>query len=161
MTDFPDNDFNEICQLVGLLNITWGWAENYLALSIAIIDTSVPQLRSHKQLPISLTARLTYLKHALSDVPTLKPIQERGRALAQTFADLKDQRNTLIHGAAWQTGKDHFRTARFITKGRNAHIQHQDFNKASGVELGNKIVALVDMAAAFLKDVVAVIPEPK
>jgi len=85
----PSGDpFTDMCTMIGVMAITWAWAENWLALSIGIIDDVVPEVKGHAERPVSLKKRLSYMRVVLRDVPALEAVTEDGAALIKRFVEL-------------------------------------------------------------------------
>jgi hypothetical protein len=106
-------DFQNLCTMLGLMTLTWAWAENALALSIGIIDGAVEGVRGHRDIPVSMTRRLKYLRASLTDVPELHSVKDMGRKLADDFSRLNVRRNELVHGSAWQLREGGFESLGF------------------------------------------------
>ena len=85
--------------MLGMMTLTWAWAENALVLSIGIIDESGAKPRPPQGLPISFSGKLKYLRAALRGVSALKHLQDRGTSLMDELAALADRRNALIHAS--------------------------------------------------------------
>ena len=98
--------FEAVCKVIGYITVVWGWADHALSLAIWNIDESVPAVRGHKEIPISLKNRLDYLSKALADEAALKPAESEGRALIELFKSLKKRRADLVHGATFLGGSD-------------------------------------------------------
>ncbi len=107
------NELQDLCTMLGVMTLTWAWAENALATAIGIIDEFVPQVRKNTEIPVSMKRRLRYLRAAFFDIPALKPVKDQGSLLTDRFADLAVRRNDLIHGSTWQLEKGGFEFSRF------------------------------------------------
>lgn len=59
------NEFQDFCTMLGVMTLTWAWAENALAIPIGIIAESVPCVRKDTEVPLSLKRKLRYLRAAL------------------------------------------------------------------------------------------------
>ncbi len=136
--------------MLGVTTMTWAWAENALGIAIGIIDESVPSMRGHDGLPISLKKRLSYVKTALKDVTALKPLQEEGYALVKLFMDLKGRRHDLVHGSAWLMEHGGLKLQRFTIKGRQHTSDEKPVEIADLVRLNREIEVLDSAAMGFL-----------
>ena len=150
----PSGDpFQDMCTMVGLMTITWTWAENALAIAIGTIDGKVPAMRGHSELPISLKNRLSYLRNALADVPALGPIKQDGTALVKLFIELKERRHKLVHDSTWQMPDGSFAAFHFIIKGRQHTGEHKPVEMAQVVIFNREIEGLNLAAHTFLQNV--------
>lgn len=136
--------------MVGVMTLTWAWAENALTLSIAIIDSSTQSAKRHPELPRSLKNKLSYLKAALRDHAQLEALKESGAALIEHFTKLKMTRGELVHGSAWQMDDGRFQTLAFILKGRDQTINQKVVEIGDIVRFNVEVTALSDRANAFL-----------
>lgn len=135
--------------MVGVMAITWAWAENWLALSIGVIDGATGSPAGHPEIPISLKKRLSYLRAALRDVPALEPVKQDGAALIKLFVELAPRRHELVHGVLWLMPEGGFESARLAIKGRQ-HTRHQKRVEIGDVVLFNReIERLAHTAAVF------------
>ncbi len=106
-------EFQDLCTLVGLMTLDWAWAETALAAGIAIINKYAGPIAGHPKAPVSLKMRVSYLRVALREIPTLHIVQEDGRALAVRFVELGKRRNDFVHSAAWQRHEGGFQSIAF------------------------------------------------
>jgi hypothetical protein len=153
----PSGDpFQDMCTMVGLMTLTWAWAENSLAVTIGVIDEQAGPIKGHSEAPLSLSRRIECLKIALRDITALKPLQQVGRALATRFAELGRRRHDLVHGAAWQLGEGKFESVSLAVKAGNYAIKNYSFDLGDAVHLNAEIAELQDDVAAFMLRVVAI-----
>jgi hypothetical protein len=73
--------FQNFCSMVGLLTLTWAWAETSLAIAIGVINEQAGPIKGHPEAPLSLSRRIAYFKAALREIVQLKPLREEGNAL--------------------------------------------------------------------------------
>lgn len=111
------NEFQDLCTMVGLMTLSWAWAETALAATIGIINKYAGPIRGHPQAPVSLKMRVRCLRAALSDIAVLHVVQEDGRALAMRFVQLGKRRNDFVHGAASQHHEGGFQSIAFAVEG--------------------------------------------
>lgn len=142
--------------MLGLMTLTWAWAENSLAIMIGVINEHAGPLQGHPEPPLSLQKRIACLKVALRDIAVLKPLQEEGRALAVRFKELGTRRHKFIHGAAWELEQGGFQSVSIAVRARQNTIEDRRFNQADAVLLCGEIAKLQDDAAAFLLRVTAI-----
>jgi len=144
--------------MLGLMTLTWAWAENALALAIGIIDGAAQQVRTNTEIPVSMKRRLRYLRASLIDIPALKPVKEQGSLLADRFAYLAVRRNEIVHGSTWQLEKSGFESLSFAIVSRKQSAQQKRFEIADAVLLNIEITKLADEATAFLLRVSEIFP---
>jgi hypothetical protein len=151
MTKPGDNPFQDMCLMIGMMAITWAWAENALALAIGIIDEKIGAVRGHGELPLSLRKRLSYLKNALADIPALKILEDDGGFLVKRFVELAPRRNELIHGSTWTIPHDLFETLHLpVVAGKYAGKQ-QSIQIGDVLRFNTEVVSLANAASAFLR----------
>jgi hypothetical protein len=159
MADSVPDHMRKITTLIGITTLSWAWAENSLAMAIAIIDRCEGPMRRHKRLPTAMSQRLDYLTVALVDVVALEPVIESGKALKQRFADLKVRRNELVHGAASHVHQDTFQYTILTVEGRKQTVESQSFEPNDVFLFNIEVLALADMAMAFLKSILKIYPQ--
>lgn len=150
------NEFQDLCTMVGLMTLSWAWAENALAMAIGIANKQAGPIKGHAVAPLSLTRRVDCLKIALRDIPALKPLQDEGRALAVRFIELAMRRNDLVHSAAWQHHEGGFESVGIAVERGDYAVKNHRFNQADAVRLNIEIAKLSDDASAFLLAVAAI-----
>ncbi len=152
----PSGDpFQDLCTMIGLMTLTWAWAENTLAITIGVINEQAGPIEGYPEAPLSLKKRIACLKVALRDIASLKSLQEEGRALAVRYSHLGRRRHDLTHGAAWQLHESDFQSANVrVIAGKYAVKDHR-FNQGDAVSLNIEIAKLQDDAAAFMLKVLA------
>ena len=139
--------------MIGLMTLTWAWAENALALTIGIILENVGEIRGHKEAPLLLKGRISCLRNALKDIPALHGLHERGYAITVRFKQLAPRRNDLTHGAAWQLDQGGFQSMGFaVTAGQYA-VKDHSFNVTDAGLLIIEIQSLADDASLFMLSV--------
>lgn len=143
--------------MVGLMTLTWAWAENSLAITIGVINEQVGPIKGHPEAPLSLSRRIDCLKVALRDIVVLKPLQQEGRALAIRFAELGRRRHDFIHGAAWQFDEGRFESVSLAVKAGNYAVSNHRFDISDTVSLNTEIAKLQDDTATFMQKVLAVL----
>ncbi|MGE3782226.1 MAG: hypothetical protein AB7H71_05730 [Alphaproteobacteria bacterium] len=151
------NPFQDMCTMIGLMTLTWAWAENSLAMTIGVIIEHTGPVRGHKEAPLSLSRRIDCLKIALREIENLKPLQQEGRALATRFTELGRRRHDIIHGAAWQLQESQFESISIGVKAGNYTVTNHSFNVGDTVSLNTEITKLQDDITTFMLKVVAVL----
>jgi hypothetical protein len=141
--------------MVGLMTLTWAWAENSLAIAIGVIIEQTGPIKGHAEAPLSLSRRVACFKAALRDVVTLKPLQQEGVALATRFVQLGRRRHDFVHGAAWQLGEGKFEAISLAVKAGNYTVENHSFDIGDAVCLNAEITELQDDIAAFMLKLVA------
>jgi hypothetical protein len=154
-----EDDFQNMCTMLGLMTLTWAWAENALALSIGIIDRSIEGVRGHREIPVSMKRRLKYLRTSLADVAELHSVKDIGGKLVEDFSLLNVRRNELVHGSAWQFEKGRFQSLSFTIKVRDYSAKHKRVDIADMVRFNVEVTKLADDATAFLLQVSKIFPE--
>lgn len=101
-------EFEELSSIIGLMTLSWGWADYVLSYIIATIIQQTGTIHGHPEPPVSLKKRVKALRRALRDVPILQPFKEEGTLLAERFLEIGNRRNNLVHSAAIQTHKGTF-----------------------------------------------------
>lgn len=153
--------FQDLCTIVGLMTLTWAWAETTLAMTIGAINKEVGPIKGHPHAPLSLKARVACFRVALRDIPVLHPLQEEGRALAERFGALSKRRNEFIHGAAWEHHEGGFESLGIGIKAGDFDTQNKRFNQADTVLLTTEIAKLQDDAVIFMMKVAAILDARK
>jgi hypothetical protein len=49
-----DNDFLDLCTTLGLMTLSWAWAESVLAMTIGVINKSAGPIKGYQEAPLSL-----------------------------------------------------------------------------------------------------------
>lgn len=154
------NDFQDLCTAVGLMTLSWAWAENILALIIGVINKNAGPIKGHPEAPLSFKNRVSCLKTALRDIPSLQVIRHDGRILAERFIKLSLRRNKFVHGAAWQLHEGGFQSAGLAIHNGDYTIEDHRFNVSDAVSLESEIAKLSDDATAFLLRVCKIFDAP-
>lgn len=153
----PSGDpFQDMCTMVGLMTLTWAWAETSLAITIGVINEQAGPIKGHTEAPLSLSRRIDCFRAALRDIAVLKDLQQEGRALATRFAELGRRRHDFIHGAAWQLDGSKFEALSLAVKAGNYAIKNHCFDIGDAVGLNAEIAKLQDDTATFMLKVVAI-----
>jgi hypothetical protein len=142
--------FQDLCTMVGLMTLTWAWAENSLALTIGIINKHAGPIQGFPEPPLSLKKRLECLRVALRDIEVLEPFKEDGRALAARFKELGARRHKFVHGAPWELDQGGFQSVSIAVRAGQNAVENHRFNQADAVRLNVEISKLQDDAAEFL-----------
>ena len=137
--------------MLGVMVITWAWAENALALCIGIIDEKIGAVRGHKVLPLMLNKRVSYLRTALADIAMLEPLKDSGNLLAERFMDLAPRRNNLVHGSVWTMPHDAFETLHLSARARKYAGEQKGLHIGDVVAFNAEVKDLADFATAFLR----------
>jgi hypothetical protein len=135
--------------MVGLMTLTWAWAETALAATVGIINKYAGPIKGHPQAPVSLKRRVHCLRVALRDIPVLQIVQEDGRALAVRFVQLGKRRNDFVHGAASEHHEGGFQSIAFAVERGDYAVKNHRFDVEGAVRLNVEIAELSDDAAAF------------
>lgn len=149
------NTFQDMCTIVGLMTLTWAWAENSLAITLGVINEQAGPIKGHPEAPLSLSRRIACFKVALRDIEALKPLQQDGGALVKGFVKLGRSRHNFIHGATWQVGEGGFESVAIAVKAGQYAIQNHSFDICSTTALTIEIAKLQDDMAEFMLRVVA------
>ncbi len=150
------NPFQDLCTVLGLMALTWAWAENTLAMTIGVIIEQTGPIKGHPEAPLSLKRRVACFRAALRDVAALEPLQQEGRALADRFVELGARRSDFVHGAAWQIQEGGFESVSLAVRGGNYTVKNYRFDQRTTVFLNAQIAKLQNDMAAFMLKVVAV-----
>lgn len=152
-TDEGSEFYDIMTTLVGMMTLTWAWAETGLAYMVEIIDSELwSPTKDHKELPVSLSRRLHFLRLAFADVEALSPLRERALALFQDFSTLKKEREALTHGATVQLHTDRFEISTISTKGRTNTHTKKIVTLKDAFALNTKITALAENGEVVLVD---------
>ena len=148
------NDFLDLCTTLGLMTLSWAWAESVLAMTIGVISTSAGPIKGYQEAPVSLKKKVSCFRIALRDITALQPLQKEGRVLAERFTDLSKRRNDLIHSAAWKHHEGSFEAigvavnrGDYVVKSHRFHISDA---VSDAVSLEVEIAKLSDDADAFM-----------
>jgi hypothetical protein len=95
------SEFEELCSAVGLMTLTWAYAENGLAFMLKDIAEKLGPIKGHDKARVSLKAKLGAFRAALRSMPTLDILQHEGRALAMRFGHLGKRRNDFVQSRRW------------------------------------------------------------
>ncbi len=147
--------------MVGLMTLTWAWAETTLAMTIGIINKEVGPTKGHPDAPLSLKARVACFRVLLRDIAILHPLQEEGRALAIRFGELSKRRNEFIHGAAWEHHEGGFESLGISVKDGDFDTRNKRFQQGDTIFLTAEIAKLQDDAATFMMKVAALLERKK
>src|ERR1700731_487453 len=119
------NEFRDLCTAIGMMTLSWAWAENILAATIGVINRYAGPIKGFPQAPLSLKKKVSCLKIALRDISALQGNSNDGRVLAKRFKELSLRRNKFIHGAAWQLHKGEVQSVGFtVQRGDYAAQNH-------------------------------------
>jgi hypothetical protein len=160
MSETRNEPFEDMCTMVGAMTLVWAWAENFLALSIGIIDGAGQSVHGHPEAPISLKKRLSYLRTALRDVPALEPVKQDGKVLIKLFKELVPRRHQLVHGSLWLMPEDGFESSRLAIKGWNYARDQKRVEIVDVVRFNVEIRNLSVAAAAFNRRVIEIFDTP-
>lgn len=142
--------FQDMCTMIGLLTVTWGWVDNTLAMAIGLIQENAGPIQGHPESPVSLKKKMAFLRTALRDVVRLHPFQKEGAALLESLKHLSVRRNNLVHSASWQTPEGRFQAVSFkVIAGKYAGKDH-GFDIHDAVALNGEIGVLSDKMTAFM-----------
>lgn len=136
--------------MIGLMTLTWAWAETSLVMTIGIVEEYAGPTKGHPEPPLSLKKRVACFKTILRDVVILKSLQDEGRALAVRFSELGPRRHDFVHGAAWQTHENSFEATGIRVKNGNYAVENHRFDQSDAIGLTNEIAKLQDDMATFM-----------
>jgi len=142
--------------MVGLMTLTWAWAENTLAMTIGVISKYGGPIRGYDEPPVSMKKRIACLRRALTDLAILEPLQKEGYALAVLFKELAPRRNQFVHSAAWQVEHGGFESTGVRVRAGQNTVEDHRFDQADAVRLNVEIAKLQDDAAVFMAKVCAI-----
>jgi hypothetical protein len=146
----PSGDpFADMCTMVGVMTITWAWAENWLALSLWLIDEAAGDIHGHPEAPISLKKRLSYLRIALRDVSVLESAKQEGAALIKLFKELAPRRHEIVHGTLYLMPQGGFESSRLAIRGREYSRHQKRVEIADVVQFNVEVNALAQASAGF------------
>ncbi len=154
------NDFSDLCTAVGLMTLSWAWAENILALTIGVINKNAGPIKGHPEASQSLKKKVSCLKIALRDISALQVIRHDGRILTERFIKLSLRRNKFVHGAAWQIHEGSFQSSGLTVHRGDYAIQDHRFNVSDAVSLESEIAKLAEDATAFMTQVCRILDAP-
>lgn len=149
---FPNrsgNEFQDLCTMIGLMAVSWAWAETALALTNDIINKRAGPISGHPQDPLSLKRRIRFLRTALRDVAALQPVQEEGRLLAERFVKLGMRRHEFVHSATWQVHQGRFEGISIGVEAGKYAAKNHSFDVSGAISLNIEIGQLSDDATAF------------
>lgn len=149
--------FQDMCTMVGLMTLTWAWAENCLAMILGIIVENTGPIKGHPEAPLSLKRRIACFKIALRDTAALEPLQQEGRLLAKHFVELGARRNNFVHGAAWQAHEGGFESLAIGVHAGNYATKNHRFDIEDARLLNIEIAKLSDDITAFMLRVCAIL----
>jgi hypothetical protein len=153
----PTGDESEdFFTILGMITLTWAWAENGLAIMLNTIFEHAGPIKGHPEAPLSLRRRLRCFRAALRDVSALKSLQHDGSALAMRFGELGRRRSEFVHGAASHLGEGIFEAVSATVKGRNYAIKNHRFDIRDTVLLNVEIAKFCGDVCAFMARVDAV-----
>jgi hypothetical protein len=136
--------------MVGLMTLTWAWAENCLAMTLGIINEHAGPIPGHPEAPLSLKRRIKCFRAALDGIPILHPLKDEGRILAERFVKIGPRRHDFVHGAAWQTHEGGFESVAIgVAAGKYSTKNHR-FNVEDARLINVQIAELSDDITAFM-----------
>ncbi|MBK5283721.1 MAG: hypothetical protein JJE16_16750 [Nitrospiraceae bacterium] len=97
------SDLETLFKAVGFVVVQWGFAEQSLDLTVAIIFHSYNGHPLVKRRPSMLRPKLDFLSRCFAELPKLKEFQEESVPLLARFAVAGKKRHDLIHGAIGTT----------------------------------------------------------
>ena len=142
--------------MIGLITLSWAWAENVLAATIGLVERHAGPIKGHPEPPLSVKRRVSALRSALRDVPALHLLQEQGHALAVRFTELGRRRNDLVHSAAIQLHEGGVEFTRIAVRRGSYSIEDHRIDESDAVLLESEIAKLSDDATAFMLSVCAI-----
>ena len=145
--------FRDMCTMLGLINLSWAWAETSLAMTIELIEEKLGKIRGFPESPQSLKNKVQCFKNALKDVQALQYLKEDGTILAGSFLKLAPLRHNLTHGAARQVHNDFFQSVVFKVISRKYVAQEYIFDIDYALGLNSEIGKLSDNMTLFMQKV--------
>jgi hypothetical protein len=140
---------SDMFTMIGVMIVTWAWAENWLALSIGIIDDAIPEVRGHPERPISLKKRMSYMRAVLRDIPALEVVKDDGHALIKRFMELSGRRHQFVHGSLWLMPEGGFKSDRLVIKGREYTREEKRVEIGEVVHFVREVKDLAHLARDF------------
>lgn len=144
------SEFEDLCTVVGLMTLTWAYAENGLAIMLHTIITSTGPIKGHFEAPLSLKRKLAAFRSALRDIPALKPLQQDGGVLAVRFGHLGKRRNDFTHSAAFNREEGGFKTTIARPQGGNYAIENKRVEVGDAVLLQAEIAEFCEQVVDFM-----------
>lgn len=144
--------FQDMCTMLGLLTVTWAWAETSLAMTIGLIQEHLGSIRGHRASPVSLSKKMDCLQIALKDFEALHSFQQEASVLLKVFKELGKRRNRIVHGASWETPEGRFQAANLRVIGGKYAGEDHVFDIRDAHALNVEVAKLSDdMTALMLK----------
>lgn len=139
--------------MMGLMTLSWAWAETTLAMIIGLIVEYDGPIEGHPEAPVSMKGKLKFFRKALASSDTLKPLQQRGLVFAGRFTQLSGRRNDLVHGAAWQTHEGAFQSIGLKAAGAQYAPQNHTLDVEDAIGLNVEIGTLSDEITVFMLEI--------
>jgi hypothetical protein len=153
------NEFEDLCSVVGLMTLTWAYAENGLAIMLHDIIANFGPVKGHSEPPLSLKRRIACFKTALRDVAAFQPLQQDGRALAMRFGELGRRRNEFVHAAAISVDEGGFQSLSVRPDGGNYAIENKRVEVGDAVLLQAEIAEFALSVTDFMARFSAALPD--
>jgi hypothetical protein len=151
------DDFEDLCGIVGLMTLTWAYAENGLAIMLQTIIDATGPIKGHHQAPLSLKFKLSALKVAVRDIPALQPLHHEGRLLVMRFGQLGKRRSDFTHSAAFGLEDGGFETTIARVKRGNYEIENKRVDVRDAVLLQAEIAEFCQQVISFMARVDAAV----
>src|SRR5947207_3193450 len=98
--DPDDPEFDEFFKSLGQITYNWPFAEICMDNCISVIWRKVAGgNKLAKEVPISLSNKLKFLRKALNQLPELAPFKAQGKKLVGEIKTGSEPRHDRIHGA--------------------------------------------------------------
>lgn len=101
---------------LGLFIHNWAYHEEALDACIAVIYQKVGKPKKIRRLPISLEAKITFLRTAHEQLDELAPYKEVGIDIADRAEEMREKRHFLIHGTPNYTDPNEIEMMRLRTE---------------------------------------------
>lgn len=138
---------------VGSVVIHWGLAEQSLDVAINMIFNGYNGKSKSEEgiLPRQLKRKLRFVRLCLNQLPHLAEFKDEGIALCEKFANLKERRHDLIHGAINDMHQDDgaYGFIKIDSSGEIQVMKEFDFNLRDFPKLERELEGLVNDAIRF------------
>lgn len=146
------DDFQDLCTMIGLMTIGWGWCDTVLSEIIRLIIERVGPIDGYSDAPLSMKKKIKCLRRALKTVKILEPLQQTGLALAELFVNLSGRRNEIVHSASIQTNKGLFESIGLKSVDKK-YVRHTHrFTLDEAIVLSDEIGKLSDRITKLMVD---------
>jgi hypothetical protein len=136
--------------MLGLMTLSWAWAETSLAMTIGLIQEYSGPIAGHSESPVSLQKKIKCLKIALRDTASLHPFKQEASVLIKGFVELSVRRNSFVHGAALEMKEGIFQSATLKVISGKYSGEYHHFDIGDLHALNTETAKLCDDMTAFM-----------